>query len=334
MANEAVVNTVRGTASPCASSSGIRVMPLDQRMCDASGTKRISDLKGVRQPASESTSGKNWGLSPFGVVQTSSTNEGVVRTSSAVQSSGSSENRDADSNGPDRVPSIEAAGKAQGQVPADLDELADTTVGAMTLTIPVACPPPVTFHAVEQQACGVARMAGEGRIPASNLPQNEAAGVMPDVFPMLPVAANFEGVGDGASVGGERYAYEQRTDCAVFMGSMAALSEAPWRGPSPDRLSETVALPVTLSPREPTASTEPDTLRFTYQFQSWCGQPAATVLLGQSAQGRRLQIHAPDAAVFTALVAGREAIGGIVHLNDETGGERAFDEQTQQEPKP
>jgi hypothetical protein len=59
-----------------------------------------------------------------------------------------------------------------------------------------------------------------------------------------------------------------------------------------------------------------DTLRLTYPFRSWQGQPVAMVSFNFHEAGRRLRVEAPDRGVYAALLANRSALPGTVRIVD------------------
>lgn len=74
---------------------------------------------------------------------------------------------------------------------------------------------------------------------------------------------------------------------------------------------------LTQFPQEgPVPAKDADTLRLTYHFRSWQGQPAAVVSFNLHEAGRRLRVEAPDRGVYTALLANRDALAGTVRIVD------------------
>jgi hypothetical protein len=72
-----------------------------------------------------------------------------------------------------------------------------------------------------------------------------------------------------------------------------------------------------LSHEGPTAASDGDTLRFTYQFRSWQGQPFAQISLNFNDSSRKLnKVSTSDGAVFSALLANRDGLAGTVKIVD------------------
>ena len=71
------------------------------------------------------------------------------------------------------------------------------------------------------------------------------------------------------------------------------------------------------SSEAPASSGDKDTLRFTYHFRSWQGQPAATVSMSFHDAGRKLRVEASDRTVYSALLANRDALGGSLKIVDD-----------------
>jgi hypothetical protein len=74
---------------------------------------------------------------------------------------------------------------------------------------------------------------------------------------------------------------------------------------------------LTQFPQEGSVSAkDADTLRLTYHFRSWQGQPVAMVSFNLHEAGRRLRVEAPDRGVYAALLTHRDGLSGTVRIVD------------------
>ena len=201
----------------------------------------------------------------------------------------------------------------------------------------------------EQGAPNVDGMGARGKIEQQEQPDIEcasAAGLIPVPGSGLPSTAGAQdGVcstgGDGpgptdlrapsdSKAGVEAYA----DDVVEVRASLSALA-----GTTPDRFEvrtlesphERQTVLTQFSHDGPDGAADGDTLRFTYQFRSWQGQPAAMVSLNFHDPGRKLRVEAPDRAVYSALLANRDALAGTLKVVDDGPDSRGRD-RGQREP--
>jgi hypothetical protein len=88
----------------------------------------------------------------------------------------------------------------------------------------------------------------------------------------------------------------------------------------PERAQERQTVLTQSSQERAATLMDSDTLRFTYHFRSWQGQPGVVVSLNLHEQGRKLRVEAPDRAVFAALLANRDAFPGVLKIADNEPG--------------
>ncbi|MEJ0004481.1 MAG: hypothetical protein WDN30_14715 [Pararobbsia sp.] len=140
--------------------------------------------------------------------------------------------------------------------------------------------------------------------------ENSACTGQPEVHALGNEATDVSKMGDAPD--GLDEAVDFRTQGGFLTSSHGLAADS-----APLEKSHEAPLPsVILSQHGQADCGDPDTMRFTYQFQSWQGQPVAVVTLGQWERGRRLQVEASDPAMFRALVGHRDALAGVVHVHD------------------
>lgn len=110
---------------------------------------------------------------------------------------------------------------------------------------------------------------------------------------------------------------EASVEVRVPGGMSAGTALSVFDMPQPERAHERQTLLTQFPQDGPTAVADNDTLRFTYHFRSWQGQPTAMISLHFHDSGRKLKVEAPDRAVFAALLANCDALPGILKIVDD-----------------